>query len=106
MLAWLRKLSWQWKLTVAFIILFLCFIGIVFSSFGNNWIKARIDAAYEDTPENERRDSSLANRYLMLAWYNANIRDAKMGSEMYEEFLGIKGIEQKPDFFKSGKMFD
>jgi hypothetical protein len=100
MIAWLRRLSWKWKLTILFVFGFLFLIGFTLSETGHDWAYNYIKRAYNEMPEAERRDSKYADWYLKLAFFCGNIRgDEKKAMFMYKEFLGILEDEKGINFF-------
>lgn len=102
----LQNLSWKGKLVVLFIVGVMGLIAFVFSPSGQKWMIGSIDRNFQETPENERRDSPLADRYMQLAWWRANILlDSKTAMEMYKEFCGIQeDPKTKMRVFESGRL--
>jgi hypothetical protein len=107
MITWLRKLSWKWKILIAFIVLSIFLMGFIVSDWGQDWMREKITTAYNNTPDAEKRDSPWADYYLKLAWFCGNIRgDEMQAMEMYREFLGIKdNPTTKKNFFESKKLY-
>ncbi len=99
-----KPLSWQWKLVIGLVVATLVFIGFAFSSGGNDWFKEKIDASYNETPAAERRASSMADRYLFLAWWRGNIiGDKATAMAWYKDFCGITPINNQ-SFFATWKL--
>ena len=96
-----KPLSWKWKLTIVFVILFFAGMAILFSTWGHKMMKGWIKEAYEQCPAEERVTHSSADWYLLLADFEARAcwRD-DLGMEMYEEFLAIRP-GKNGDFFKT-----
>ena len=82
-------------------------MGFSMSDWGQDWARAKIKAAYNATPDAEKRDSPWAKRYLQLAYFCGYIRgDDMQAIEMYKEFLGIQvNPATKKDFFASKKLY-
>jgi len=100
-----KPMSWKTKIGLG-ILAFMFFTFIfVFTPFGQNWMKERIDEAYEATPEADRRTSSEADRYISLAWWRGNILlDDQGAMKMYREFLGIEEDKDKNSVYTNGKL--
>ena len=85
-----KPLSWKWKLTIAFIALFLGLLAFIFSGSGQEWMAGKIVESVQSLPESERRDSPWADRWMLLAWWRANIlMDSQGAMDMYREFCGL-----------------
>lgn len=99
------RLTWQWKVTIGVVISLLFLTGWLFSPQGHIWMKNKILESYELLPNSEQRDSSLAGRYLALAWWAGSIRgDVKEALSMYENFCGLGKDKNGNDFTTTGKL--
>jgi hypothetical protein len=91
MMAWLRKLSWKWKILVVCIIAFFFLLVFILTPWGQDIMRDKIEQYYADTPESERRDSPWADRYVSLAWFRGTILGHTEDSiKMYRKFVGIE----------------
>lgn len=93
------KLSWKWKLVLGFILGFLLLMVVALTSWGHNLAKNHIRSAFENMPEDERRDSAYADWWLRLAWWAGSIRgETREAMSMYTEFCGANVDDKKRDF--------
>jgi hypothetical protein len=100
-----KPLSWKWKLTIGMVVFLIAGMGFVFTPSGQAYLINAIDENLETMPESERRDSELADRYLLLCWWRANVMlDSKEAIKMYKAFLGIEKDEKGRDVFETGKL--
>ena len=99
-----KPLSWKWKLTIAFVVLAFLGMAFIFSQGGYEWMRGRLDRAYDETPEKERRDSEVANEFLNLAGWRATLMDPETAMRMYKEFCGIKEPLTVEAVLKTGKL--
>ncbi len=84
-----KPLSWQWKVTIAVVVIVLFGIGFLFSGMGHEWMLGRLTTAFEETPENERFTSTLADQYLNWAWFKEVVcQDDDAAMDMYKKFCG------------------
>jgi len=85
-----KPMSWQWKLTLFFVVLILGFTGYVFTDVCNDIVIDRIQQEYRSMPESERRDSAWAGRYLFWASFKGNVcGDWKAAACMLKDFCGL-----------------
>src|SRR6185295_18996483 len=85
-----NRLSWKWKLLIAFIVLLIFSFGFVLSSTGMNTIKGWIDTSYNNCPPEVRVSHPSADGFLTLAWWEGYILGKEKESlNLYREFLGI-----------------
>ena len=90
MMAWLRKLSWKWKLTALFILGFFFLLVFILTPWGQDIMRAKIEQKFDEMPVSEQRDSPWADRYVTLAWFRGHILGhTEVSIEMYKHFLGI-----------------
>jgi len=83
---------WSWKTKIALLVLGLLFFLFIFisTSDGQQWLADRMTKTYNEMPEEQRRDSSLATWWRMLAYWRGNICGYYDPSyEMYKEFCGL-----------------
>ncbi len=105
-----KPMSWKWKLAIGAVVGVLFVMGFIFTDSGHTWMKARIMTAYNELPDNEKRTSPLADKFLSLAYFRANIiMDTKTGMEMYKEFCGMRfkgdrGTEYGMKVINTGKL--
>lgn len=105
MLGWLQRLSWKWRLTIVFVIAVIVCMGVIMSDSGQEWMKEKVVASYNELPESERRDSPIADRFLKLAYFRGFIcGDTKNAMLMYQEFLGMAPDAKGDDVFKTWKL--
>ena len=73
-------------------VIFLLFgTGFIFTPAGHSWMKARVVDAYNETPEGDRRNSNLGDRFLWVAYFRGSITlDSDRAMDMYKEFCGYK----------------
>ena len=95
-----KSTNWKWKAAGIIAALFLFSIAFVFTSSGQNWVKSKIDEAYEALPPEDRRVSPWADRYLSLAWFKGSIagRDDE-AMQMYRDFCGLLPDAHGQDVF-------
>lgn len=101
-----KPLSWKWKLTIAFVVLSIVGMGFVLTPYGQDVMVSKIDEEFQLLPESERRTSELADRYMFLAWWRANIMmDSDSAVKMYKDFLGLNADPKtKANVFLNGKL--
>ncbi|HYF51153.1 MAG TPA: hypothetical protein VEJ63_17190 [Planctomycetota bacterium] len=100
-----KPLSWKWKLLIAFVLASLFGFAFVLSPWGHKWMYDRTLQSFNETPENERRDSPLADRFLFLAWWRGAIcQDDKSAMEMYREFCGLPKDKKDDSVFTKWKL--
>ena len=95
-----KRLKRTLKIAVALLLLLSCAGGFLVSSWGHNWRKDRILRAYNKLPEEERRESALANDFLALAGFRERIgRNPDDAMAMYKEFCGFEFSGPSSDEF-------
>jgi hypothetical protein len=100
-----KPLSWKWKLTIGIIAALVLGMVTVMTPAGQDYLISGIDEALSTMPESEKRESELADRYLLLCWWRANVMlDSKTAMTMYKDFLGINKDEKGRDVFLNGKL--
>jgi hypothetical protein len=91
MMAWLRKLSWKWKILVVCIGLFFFLLVFILTPWGQDTMRDKIEQYYAETPDSEKRDSPWADRYVSLAWFRGTILgQTEDSAKMFRKFLGIE----------------
>lgn len=105
MFAWFRKVSWKVKLLLAFVAGSLFMVGFLFSSWGQDMMRHKIEQYYNETPEAERRDSPWGQRYVDLAYVRGFILgDNEVAMDMYKNFLGMNLDDKGRDVFVTSKL--
>ena len=100
-----KTLSWKWKIAIFALIFLLFMIAFLFSSSGQDWMERKIIERYQETPIEERRDSSWADRYLKLAWWRSMIlQDSESAIKMYNKFCGLPEKAQDDSVFQTWKL--
>jgi hypothetical protein len=91
-----KPLSWKWKLTIAFVVLFFVSLVMVFTDWGTDTMRGWIAAAYAKCQPKERQKSDAADWYLLLAWWEGGPcgREEK-AIRMYREFIGIANKDKE-----------
>jgi hypothetical protein len=85
-----KPLSWQWKLTIAFVVFLFALLVTAFTPAGADMVRGWIDSAYKSCPEALRGRQAAADWFLRLAWWEGFVcgRDKK-AVQMYLEFIGL-----------------
>ena len=85
-----KPINWKWKLVlgsmlgISFLVLYSLTDG------ANDFVVARMNEYYKDTPPDERRSSSWAGRWLFWSYFRGyTLGDNKGGYELYRDFLGL-----------------
>jgi len=100
-----KPLSWKWKLTIGLVAFLVIGMASVLTPAGQSYLIGQIDEALQTVPESEKRTSELADRYLFLAWWRANVMlDSREAMKMYKDFLGIERNEKGLSVFETGKL--
>jgi hypothetical protein len=86
-----KPLSWQWRVTIGVVVAFIAGLAVLLSPWGNEWMRGKMEEKYAEMPAEEQRDSPWADRYMTLAWWNANIRfDDATAMDLYRTFIGLR----------------
>ena len=102
-----KPLSWQWKLVIGFVIAFMVVLAVILSPWGNAWMREKIEQKFSELSPDEQRTSPWADRYMTLAWWNANIRfDDATAMDMYRTFIGFRKEKQGNNFTLGFYEFD